>query len=348
MILESRRECLGCADQSDPLAYSFSASNRIRSKLDPDPLHFPDERYETPLTIAVNHATMNYKRRMEMISMLIEDGATGDIDVYRESRLVHARTYTPDVLPPCYGIITCNLFYEFVIYMSIHKESYCVEMRVDLNVLRFCVDHMESVLPTNFDYDKLWMSCHNQRFDFASSVDGLDFDVHFDVMDTARGDIVVVGCDEGATYKLSIRFPRGPFETREWIDTVEESYIFSYSTAVYKGYTLAHHAVMCPNVHLRCLIVGVASSICNPLVKCCEGLTATQTLDYALEGMTLTPNVQMLLQSMKINQDWVSTYVHKNCDLLVDDNKTLKRLVNSRSPFHGLSDDLQRHILSFV
>jgi hypothetical protein len=348
MLLKSRRECLGYEDQSDWLAYSFSASNQIRSKLDPDPLHFPDERHETPLTIAVNHEEMNHKRRMDIISMLMEAGATGDVDVYRESRLMDARKYTPGVLPPCYGIITCCLFHEFVVYLSIHKDSYCVEMRVDLKVLLFSVDHMESILPPNFDFDKLWMSCHNQRFDFAASVDGLDFDIHFDVMDTARGDILVVGCEEGATYKLSIRFPRGPFETGEWIDTVEESYVFSYSTSVYKGYTLAHHAVMCPNVHLRDLIVGAASSICNPLVKCYDGLTATQTLENALQGMTSTSNIRMLLRSMQLNQDWMSTYVHKDCDLLGHYNKHMKRVVNSRSPFHRLGEDLQRHILSFV
>ena len=348
MLMKSRRERIRCMAAPDSIS-AFDTSRQIRSALDPDPLHFPDEHHETPLTIAVNYAKINNKSRIEMIAMLIHAGADGDSDIHRETRLVAARKYTPGVLPPCYGLITCVMDHEFVIYLTVQKDTFCMEMKADLNILGCAVDATESILPSSdFDIDKVWISCRNQRFDFAAGVDGMDFDIHFEFMDTDQEEIIIVGCDEEASFKLSLRFPRGPVMDVAWIETVEDAYIFNYSTCVYKGHTLAHHAVLCPHLNLRRKIVGFTSGLCNPLRKCLDGRTAVDTFEDLLAGTTVPWGVKNLLKRMQRNEDWMATYIHKEVKLRHHYSKTLKRIANSRSPFHRLSDDLQRTILSFI
>ena len=203
IILEARRERMRWSC-SNNLLRDFDTRLQERRPLDPDPLHFTDEDHETPLTIAVNFSRIHYKMRIEMIQLLKDAGADGDSDINRETRNSMAKIYTPGVLPSCYGILTCHLFADFVVYMTVHKENFRMELKADFNVLRFCVDENASVLPNvDFDIDEIWMACRNQRFDFAANVDGIDFDVHFHELDTQPSIIKVVGCNEGAAYKTT-------------------------------------------------------------------------------------------------------------------------------------------------
>ena len=163
-----------------------------------------------------------------------------------------------------------------------------MELKADLNILSFCLDEEKSILPSGgFDIEEVWLACRHQRFDFAYGVDGLDFDAHFDVMDNSRGDIQIGGCNDGATYKISIRFPRGPFLSNGWIETLSEDRIFSYTTVVYKGLTLAHHAVLCPGMEMRRSIVNITFPESNPLRKCVDGLTAAETIEALLRGTVM-------------------------------------------------------------
>jgi hypothetical protein len=353
IILEARRERIRCATEPSSIV-SFDTRLQERCALDPDPLHFPDEDQSTPLVIAVNFLRNSYKTRRELMSMLIDAGADGDTDIHRENRAFVAKRSTTGAPPPCYGIITCHLFEDFVIYVTIHKDNFCMELKADLNILSFCLDESKSILPIGeFDIEEVWLACRHQRFDFSSEVDGLDFDVHFDVMKDSRGQIKIRGCNDGTAYKLSIRFPRGPFLSNGWVETLSEGRVFSHTIVLYKGHTLAHHAVLCPNIDMRRSIVNIAIPVSNPLRKCVDGFTATETIEALLRGTVMPWQVSHLVGRLRKNQDAMFKYILKDTESDKTtigprkNKKTIKR-TNKCSPFHQLSDDVCRMILSYM
>ena len=131
-------------------------------------------------------------------------------------------------------------------------------------------------------------------------------------------------------------------------------HVFSFTTASFKGYTLAHHAVLCPHPAIRRQTVGHTRALCNPLRRCHDGMTATETLEGLLQGTVVPWDVKRLLKNMRKDQDAMTTFIHRDAVLLdgttgVKSNpkKGVKR-PRFRSPFHELSDDICRLILSFV
>jgi len=345
LILEARSERIRCASQPISLV-PFDTRLQERRRLDPDPLHFPDEGHATPLVLAANIEHKTYWMRLQIMKALIDAGANGDCDINREERALDAAYFTPGKLPSFYGIITCHLKEEedFVIYLTVQKDAFCLEVKADLNVLRFCLDEDKSILPSgDFDMEEVWLSCHHQRFDFSAEVDGNDFDIHFHVMDSSRAEIVVCGSNEGAAYKLCVRFPRGPFTSTAWAETLSEGSVYHSDLTLCKGHTLAHHAVLCPDMNTRRIIVNDIMPLCNPLRRCNDGLTATETLELVLEGTVLPWQVKQLVSRLRKNQDAMSTYILKD-----PKEKKKKKRPKFISPFHFLSDDVCTIILRFV
>ena len=352
-LMDARRERIRCDDTTFSLV-DYDTRLQDRTPLDPDPLHFGDENHETPLTIAVNYAVIPYKMRMEMIDILLDAGADGDMDIHREKRALDAQRRTPGVAPSFYGLITCTLHGEFVIYATIQKDIFCLELAVDFNILQFCVDYEESILPfwNSDDLDAVWYACRNQRLDFASTVDGCDFDIHFNLMGIGEA-IIITKHDEEADFKVCIRFPRGPFYSEEWLDVLSQMHVFSFKTSMYKVQTLAHRAVACPHTDLRHSIVHFTMDICNPLRKCDMGMTATETFEALLVGTVVPHNVRSLVRNMRKKQDNMMTYIFRDALLIPGQLPVVKASVNRkrpkfRSPFHDLSEDICRMILGFM
>ena len=355
-LMDARRERIRCVNETSSIV-DYDTRLQERNALDPDPLHFGDENHETPLTIAVNYTLLEYKMRMEIIDILVKAGADGDTDIHREKRALDAKRLTPGLAPSFYGLITCTLHDEFVVYATIQKDIFCLELAVDFNILQFCVDYNESVLPFSHnafdgDLDKLWYACRSQRFKFAAGVDGCDFDIHYNLTDI-REDIVIANHHEEADFKVCIRFPRGPFYSEEWLDVLSRRHVLSFKTAFYKDQTLAHRAIQCPYVDLRQSIIHFTMDLCNPLRKCDMGLTATETFEALLLGTVVPCNVRSLVRKMRKKQDNMVTYIFKDALLLPGEPlkekaPTNKKRPKFRSPFHDLSDDICRMILGFM
>ena len=354
-LMDARQERIRCVDETLSLV-NYDTRLQERGHLNPDPLHFGDENHETPLSIAVNYVAIPYKMRMEMIALLLDAGADGDSDIHREKRILDAQIFTPGLAPSFYGLITCTLHGDFVIYATIQKDTFCLELAADFNVLQFCVDYEESILPFSNAYsgdlDALWFACRNQRFEFASTVDGCDFDIRFNVTGI-REDITIANHNEEADFKVCIRFPRGPFYSDEWVDVLSQTHVLSFKTSIYKSQTLAHRAVTCPYTDLRQSIVHFTMDICNPLRKCDMGLTAAETFEALLVGTVVPHNVRSLVRNMRKKQDNMMTYVLRDALLLPGELRVVKASANGKrpkfkSPFHDLSDDICWLILGFM
>jgi hypothetical protein len=332
-----------------------SSAHKKSLSLQPDPLHLPDEDHETPIHLLCRSRNLDYKLRIELLDMLVEAGSNADSDLDREARVAVARRLGgAGSLPPCWGLINCHLLGDFLIFFSVHKEAYSMHVTVDLDTLVLFTNKELSVLPpasmTEFSTRMLFIRCMKQQFDFAAGVDGIDMDVHFNVIDDDGFDTEVVGCNDGGAYKLAIRFPRGPCPMTFWTEQHVHytDVVFESNIVVNKKYTLAHHAVSCECPIFRNRFTHMTKEMCNPLLKCARGLTATETLEHILVGRVLTWDVRRLLSGMRKKQDSMMQYVRAFAgnNIKTVANKAVKSGVSS--PFHRLSDDVCLHILSFL
>lgn len=158
---------------------------------------------------------------------------------------------------------------------------------------------------------------------------------------------VVSYTDPRADYKIAIRFPKGPVASVRWTETRIE-----------RRHTLAHKAVLCDCPTLRRQMILLARPLCNPLVKCDRGWTALETMERRTAGATAEVRWQdkRLLMNMRKDHDEMLVYIHRDALLFgtttdqlasIEDNESYKKPL-STSPFHRLSDDVCRTILSFI
>jgi hypothetical protein len=364
LVLQARKERIRLQQPFEIVEYGSFL--RERGALNPDPLHFTDSMFRSPLTIALNYACVPNDVCSEMMQMLVAAGASADSDVHRithqntaKSPLVGAGTVSVvEVVPSCYGVMSCMISGgSFEVSMCVHKQNYCVEQGMDLDVLSSCIDMSQSVIPAVsptevFDPDYVFMRRCTQRIEFSGDVDGLDFDIHFNTSDHTDYDAYEISSNMSAAYKLAIRFPRSPIDGN-WRDQLPRGHVFSSMVTVYNGHTLAHRAVLCEFPNLLLKTVETARMFCNPLRRCANGLTASETLAMVLKGVVTTRDMKNLAKSMRKDQEEMTTYIFK--DALLDDAKPNTRqkkrtqtLHDVKSPFHLLSDDICRIILGFM
>jgi hypothetical protein len=276
-------------------------------------------------------------------------------------RMTRARN--KGVLLPSFGMANCQLVGEFILFVSIHKADFSMDVTVCLDTLCMSVDKSESVLPPSsmdkFDIKMVCMRCMKQQFDFSGDVDGIDFDLHFNVCDETGYDTEIVGCNDGGEYKLAIRFPRGPCPISMWRD-LEFEPVLEWHIHMNKRYTLAHYAAVATCPRFRSRLLSMARPLCNPLIKCSSGLTAAETLQKQLVGTQASWDIKRLLASMQRDQTYMTTYIHKDALLFMTASPFLSpsqnRVVNGKktkrqaftSPFWRLSDDICRIILSYM
>lgn len=295
----------------------FSTRLCMRGRLDPDPLHLPDKKYNTPLSTVVHSEWVNYKTRREVVELLVDAGAQADSDVDYEGRVTLARQSRGlHALPHCFGVITSQLFgHSFTVFAVIRKPGYTVNLRIGNEVVEQFVDMDRSVLPpgnmSNFLVTHLLLGCVNQRFSFDADIDGIDLDIHFnDVGDNGRY-TSVVDRDSGAPFKLALRFPRGPCPINFWIPGSGE--LFSEIT-IDKKYTLAHIAVM-----NKCspYLLHMTRSLCNPLRTCADGFSAAETLQRQFHGRRVGWDIKRLISSMWKDRISMLEYIHKDAELFL-------------------------------
>ncbi|KAJ1470474.1 hypothetical protein T484DRAFT_1753825 [Baffinella frigidus] len=348
MLLQTRKRIL----QGMP-----RLGGRKIERLKPDPLHLPDEDHETPILLLCRTKDMHYKTRGLILSLLLNAGADADVDRDREARTLTARKRGTGNVPPCWGLINCHLLGDFLIFFSVHKETYSMDVTVGLEMLVLCLDKDLSVLPSRdmpeFDIRMVFMRCMKQQFEFDASVDGVDMDIHFNIHDTTGFDTQVVGCNDGGEYKLAIRFPRGPCPVKFWTDELDSKPVFNWNIVMNKKYTLAHYAVVCPCPVFRRRLVHMAKPLCNPMRKCAKGLTAMETLQRVLVGTVVDWETKRLLASMRKDQAVMMSYIYDescpgHCVEVVATKTRPKARAKTKSPFHRLSGDVCRHILSFL
>ncbi|KAJ1467438.1 hypothetical protein T484DRAFT_1755854 [Baffinella frigidus] len=345
---------------------------RRREALDPDPLHAKDELHETPVAILHRSVGMSHNTRAEILDILLGAGAVADSDIDQDSHATLARNACTEMAS--FGMVNCQPFEGFLMFFSVHKPAYETSMDIttDLDTLCISVDKAKSVLPpasmAAFDIKTLFMDCTGQRFDFSGDIDGIDFDVHFNVCDYTGQQTEIVGRNDGGDYKLAIRFPRGPCPLEYWSDDPDYFPLLLCNMTVDKKYTLAHYAAATPCPAFRSRMLSVARPLCNPLVRCSKGLTAAETLQQKLQGGAIRWDVKRLLASMQRDQNTMTAYIHRDALMLLVEggrmpkrrsveggavSKTHKKTntakrAASKSPFHSLSDDVCRHILSFI
>jgi hypothetical protein len=337
------------------LVHPYSKRFTDTTLMDPDPLHLPDREHETPMMTLSRLKNVSIYGREEIVRMLVEAGAVADENLDQKHRIAVARKRGGESsLPPFWGLINCQLVGDFLVFITIHKNLYSVDVTVDIDMLLLCIDKEKSVLPpasmTQFNIRMVFMRCMKQRFNFDPAVDGVDFDLHFNMYDTAGTQPLVVGCMDGGDYKLAIRFPRGPCPTIFWTAETLHEPVFICSVNIDKQYTLAHYAATTKEEDLRRRLIHLSRPLCNPLLKCTGGLTAASTLENSMV-VGVTWDVKRLLAKMRRDEKAMLTYIHRDSLLLMtgfDRNTTTKTRQRNKSPFHDLSDDICRVILSFL
>lgn len=356
ILLDVRKERIRRSSGERRYITSWDMRLRANYALDPDPLHLPDQCHQTPIMRLSDSGGMSAYLREEIFELLVSAGAVGDENLHHKKRLAVARKQGNGEAPPFWGVINCQFLGDFVMFIIMHKELCSVEVTVSIDMLLLCVDHTESVLPpghmSNFDIRMVFIRCMKQRFDFDAGVDGIDFDVHFDVCDSSGLSASIVGVHEGGSYKLAVRFPKGPCPTSLWTETLAFPPSFTWDITMDKQYTLAHYAAMIECKELRRRMVYLARPLCNPLLRCANGLTAADTLEKQLVGKTMCWDVKRLLAKMRRDERQMLSYVHHGALMLLVGGRTVanttNRRVTTKSPFHDLSDDICRTILSFL
>ena len=247
----------------------------------------------------------------------------------------------------CIGIGICNMTAgDFVVFLSIHKPTYSLDIVASIDILAMSVEKSISVLPVDFDIKLFFREFTSKRFEFSEDVDGVDFDIHFKMNGS---DTEIVGAGVG-DYKICCRLPRGPCPLEFWSGEDFDPH-FQCRITMNKGYTLAHHAAEMLQVHL----MSLARPICNPLVKCSRGYTATETLEQQFKHGNVRFDVRRLLASMRRDQHFMHQYIHRDALLLISGvvsrpkkKKTKTKRMEFISPFWRLPDDVCRLILSYV
>jgi hypothetical protein len=333
--------------------------HRSRVQLSPDPIHLQDEFHETPMMVLHRSEKMEHKTRREIIYLLREAGAVADADLDTTSRAAHARNR--GAVLPNFGMANCQLLGEFLLFVNVHKADFSMDVTICLDTLCMSVDVSQSVLPPSnfneFDIKMLCMRCMKQQFDFSGDVDGLDFDIHFNICDEKGFDTEVVGCNDGSDFKLAIRFPRGPCPISLWTQDLEFEPVFQWNINMNKRYTLAHYAATASSPRFQSRLLSMARPLCNPLIKCSMGFTAAETLQKQLVGKRASWDIKRLLASMQRDQKYMITYIHRDALLfMTTDHSSQTKIAGNKkkkrpsyiSPFWKLSDDVCRIILSYI
>ena len=294
--------------------------------LDPDPLHLPDMQNMTPLTTVCLNECMHHKDRAAMATLLVDAGADADEDVDLQTRMA---AQACDV-PLAYGVMSCttNADNESTLTATVRTASQSFEVEASVGVLVFFVDAAESVLPGPecpfFSLETLFVSCKNQRFCFRPDLGGMDFDVHFDAARCFSGFKPLFGKSPGhkTQFVACVRMPRGPCELSVWTDGFMHGNVF-----IDRGYTLAHRAAVCADSDTRMRVTHMARSLCNPLKRCREGLTAAGTLARVVGAQEAATDAAQrseqwglarLLKSMRKRERTMQEYVHCDALLLAD------------------------------
>ena len=364
IVLDARSDRIR---RSTGLVKTYEYETRLVKEtcLDPDPLHLPDSDHETPLAVLSKSHHMSIYTREDIVRLLVDAGAVADANIDKQNRMAIANKRGGGERPPCWGIINCQLLGELLVFITVHKEFYSVEVTVSLDMLVQCVDKEKSVMPPTsmmeFDIRLVFMRCTKKRIDFDAGVDGADFDLHFNICDSTGYNTSVAGYTSGSDYKIAIRFPRGPCPISYWIDTLPFEPVFITRIVVDKEYTLSHYAATTTCKELRRRLVYLARPLCNPLVKCVDGLTAAATLEKRFVSTVMTWDVKRLLAKMRRDENGMLTYIHRDALLLLTGFKTptntkqgktktnMKQLMKmKRSPFENLPDDVCKIILSFI
>jgi hypothetical protein len=353
----------------------------VHTALDPDPLHLPDKGYNTPLGTILHCPRIHYKTVGEVVDMLRAAGADADIDRDYANRVAVARARRgPEGLPRCFGMITTSFRgASFTVFILARKPGYSVNLRISSDVVLDFVDLGSSVLPsaamTNFTVLDLLLCCTNQRFDFDANVDGIDVDIYFNEVGHNGRFTQIVGCDDGAQFKLALRFPRGPCPMDLWVSDARD--MFS-EIIVDKQYTLAHRAVLLDCAWHRRNVVYLTRSLCNPLLTCASGFTAVETLQRHFVGTDMDWDATRLISKMSMDRTAMILYVHKDANLflhgrigtsttqIATESMAMhpparkkshnKRILHSTprkkrknvNPFHQLPDDICMKILQYV
>ena len=355
---------------------------RKTARLDPDPLHLPDHLYHTPLSLVTLCPWANYKTRIEVVEMLVSAGSEADLDLDYEERLRTARVNRgQSAAPRCFGIISTHLLGDrYTIFAIVRKDGYSVKLRMDSDVFQQFIDTEQSVLPppsmSQFSIDNLLICFESQRFDFEVVVDGIDMDIYFNVTGTTGQYTEVVGCDNGAEFKLALRFPRGPCPLDFWIQDVRG---FQAKIVHDKKYTLAHRAVKCKCPKYRRDMFYMTRNLCNPLIQCAGGLTAGETLALQLKGGVFDWDTSRILKVLCKDREDILAHIHPDTSLFtagcpgtveeqvtavatrlqrrqkIDDKKSKKKpnqySRNKRpgtNPFTWLPDDICERIVRLV
>jgi hypothetical protein len=357
IFLQNRKDRIRNSSRETRLhRYDVHYDERFRRNdhMNPDPLHQPDQHHETPLMVISRSYRMSIYLREEIVTLLVGEGAVADENLHQKRRIYEAEQRGGGEDPPCWGVIHCGLIGNFLMFITMQKDMYSVKLTMEVDFLVRWVDKQQSVLPpatmTAFDIRMLFISCIQQRFDFDAAVNGLDFDLHFNVTDANGFDASVVGYTTGSEYKLAVRLPRGPCPISLWTDALAVQPLFVYSIEVDKHYTLSHHAAktICPEFRRR--LVYIARPLCNPLLKCVDGFTSADILENSLTVMSW--DVKQLLKKMRGDNSKMLRYIHRDSLLVITEfnpavlSTTKKR--KFKSPFHDLSDDICRIILSFI
>ena len=305
-------------------------SLRCKDVLNPDPLHMKDDDHRTPLVALAFMQSTDYKVREEILQMLVAAGSSADIDVAKEVRSQTAKRKhdalggTGVPTSQAFGIINCQHGGDYLVFVTVRKHDYVMDIIAGLDVLLLFVDKDISVLPPKsllyFDMESFFMQATSKRFECDGTLDGIDFDLHFNIPDRHGFDTEIVQDMEKADYKMCLRFPKGPCPLRFWTMEVEPQPMFKSRILIDRGYSLAHHAVLCKEQNLRRKMILMARSLCNPLVKCSGGQTAADLLEVVLQRTSTNTSsnweLRRFLRDMKKSHDAMLTYVFRDAFLL--------------------------------
>ena len=338
MLLDARVQQLSRAGGRAVAQTPAARARHIRRScavLDPDPLHTPDVFNMTPLTSACLNENMHYKDRAAMVAMLVAAGADADEDVDLRTRTAAQGGGTP----LAYGIMSLQESEsEFnQVNFAVRKASQSFEIDVSLDVLVLCVDAAASVLPgrghhPSFSLRSLFMFSRAQRFCFRPDLGGMDFDVHFDI---ARFPGFTPRFRKSpaheAQFVACVRMPRGPCQLTVWTHEMDEAAVLEMNVFPDRQYTLAHHAAACRHPDTRRRAVLLAQTLCNPLRRCSEGLTAADTLAGVVRRASAAAKraptavsgsgqwaLVRLLKGMRQRERVMQEYIHRDAQLLVD------------------------------
>lgn len=312
-LLRENSEGVGYLDGSSAMCLM-----QMEGPLDPDPLHLPDKQYNTPIGTVVYCPRVHYKDYKQVVEMLLAAGADADTDRDYANRVKMARiSGGPAAVPRCFGMITSNFIGEtFTIFAMVRKNGYSVDIIFTSDMVERFIDRECSVLPppsmTAFDVLNMLVCCCNQRFEFDGNVDGIDIDIHFNVVGHSGRHTEVVSSADAGDFKLALRFPRGPcpLEVRE----TDERDLFS-NIIIDKKYTVLHRAVLLKCPTQRKHVVRMTRVFCNPLNTCATGLTAVETLQQQFFGTVMDWEMTRLVSVLRADRDNMMFYVHKDAHL---------------------------------